>query len=206
MTRKKLLALLILLVSTLTGISAQGDLQTGDTYFIRNIATNRYLTSSPDGGLSVSDIAVGVTFENNDGWTIIKSAANTDWQMNYNDMALSDGQEGYNCWTLSKRGEHLYTISCRVKETYASLYVCDSDDGVYLLSEQPGLFEGLWEITTEPTSIESIEKSKKTDDETDVKFSKKGVYSVNGQKVSNESTEGLPKGIYIVNGNKIIIK
>lgn len=32
-----------------------------------------------------------------------------------------------------------------------------------------------------------------------------GVYSVNGQKVSN-STVGLPKGVYIVNGKKIVVK
>lgn len=32
-----------------------------------------------------------------------------------------------------------------------------------------------------------------------------GIYSVNGQKVSN-STIGLPKGVYIVNGKKIVVK
>ena len=48
----------------------------------------------------------------------------------------------------------------------------------------------------EPTSIDGMASSEKI----------KGVYTVSGVKVAEDSLEGLPKGVYIVNGKKVLVK
>lgn len=48
----------------------------------------------------------------------------------------------------------------------------------------------------EPTSIDGMASAEKI----------KGVYTVSGVKVAEDSLEGLPKGVYIVNGKKVLVK
>ena len=53
-----------------------------------------------------------------------------------------------------------------------------------------------FEIGGEATSIDGMASAEKI----------KGVYTVSGVKVAEDSLEGLPKGVYIVNGKKVLVK
>ncbi len=54
----------------------------------------------------------------------------------------------------------------------------------------------IFALENEPTAIDGVASAEPI----------KGVYTVSGVKVAEDSLEGLPKGIYIVNGKKVLVK
>ena len=54
----------------------------------------------------------------------------------------------------------------------------------------------IFTLENEPTAIDGVASAEPI----------KGVYTVSGVKVAEDSLEGLPKGIYIVNGKKVLVK
>lgn len=113
-------------------------------------------------------------------------------------LNATNAMQKYDYYIAASTGNFKRLISDSSNAKATRVWVSPNDK-----SNAPALEFGSFD-DDEATSIIGIEIEDLTTGET--YYYSKGVYDLNGRKVSEGSLEGLPSGVYIVNGKKTVVK